>query len=132
MSQPSGNTLFAGFGVRVLNSVDWQPSRFVLLHSKAVRDIQFHPDDRDMMLSVSLDQNAKLFDLGTNTTVHTFKGTILEYPLFLCWKCFVFKSVGNVYLQHLFTNVSHLIAVNQIFYLCINEVSQIDTQSMLM
>ncbi|XP_054276160.1 E3 ubiquitin-protein ligase RFWD3-like [Macrosteles quadrilineatus] len=81
VSQPSGNTLFAGFGVRVLNSVDWQPSRFVLLHSKAVRDIQFHPDDRDMMLSVSLDQNAKLFDLGTNTTVHTFK---VGGPLWSC------------------------------------------------
>lgn len=65
--------MFAGFGVRVLNTVDFQPVKFVFLHQKMIRDLAFHPEDRGILLSVSLDQTAKLVDLNSKATIHTFK-----------------------------------------------------------
>uniref|UniRef100_A0A1B6MDI2 RING-type E3 ubiquitin transferase n=1 Tax=Graphocephala atropunctata TaxID=36148 RepID=A0A1B6MDI2_9HEMI len=73
VSQPSGNTIFAGYGIRVLNSVDFQPTRYIYLHHKMIRDLAFHREDRNLLLSASLDNSAKLVDVANSTTVHTFK-----------------------------------------------------------
>ncbi|XP_046666911.1 E3 ubiquitin-protein ligase RFWD3 [Homalodisca vitripennis] len=101
VSQPSGNTIFAGYGVRVLNTVDFQPTRFVYLHQKMIRDMAFHHEDRNLLLSASLDNSAKLVDMSNNSTVHSFK---TEGPLWsCCWDLtnphllLVGSQLGRVY-----------------------------------
>ncbi|XP_037087583.1 E3 ubiquitin-protein ligase RFWD3-like [Pollicipes pollicipes] len=80
-SQPSQNTLFPGHGVRKINTLDMRPQQFVSLHQKQIRDVRFSPEQRDLLLSVSLDRRAKLTNVCGNTLVQTYD---CESP---CWSC---------------------------------------------
>lgn len=80
-SQKSGVSLFPGFGIRKIDGLDLRPSTFVNLHSNAIRDLVFHSEDPNLLLSVSLDKTAKIFDNVSNTIVQTFRGDNL------LWSC---------------------------------------------
>jgi WD40 repeat protein len=66
--------LFPGYGIRKINTYDMKPQIYIKLHDKVIRDVSFGPHERSNLLSVSLDCNAKLFDVQSNTVVQTFKG----------------------------------------------------------
>lgn len=81
VSQRSTNTLFPGYGIKKIDAVEFRPTQFVFLHSKAIRDLAFHPLRNDILLSVSLDRCAKLFNISSNTTIHTYT---TDSPLWSC------------------------------------------------
>ncbi|KAF0310415.1 E3 ubiquitin-protein ligase RFWD3 [Amphibalanus amphitrite] len=72
-SQPSQNSLFPGHGVRKINTLDMRPLQFVSLHQKQIRDVRFSPEQRDLLLSVSLDRRAKITNVCGNTLVQTYE-----------------------------------------------------------
>lgn len=81
VSQKSPNPLFPGFGVRKIDAYDFRPGPFFFLHPKAIRDMAVHPEESDILLSVSLDGTAKLLDVSANVIAHTYPGTV---PLWSC------------------------------------------------
>jgi E3 ubiquitin-protein ligase RFWD3 len=72
VSQRSTNTLFSGYGIKKIDAVVFRPTQFVFLHPRAIRDLAFHPLRNDMLLSVSLDRCAKLFNVSSNTVVQSY------------------------------------------------------------
>lgn len=72
VSQRSTNTLFSGYGIKKIDAAEFRPTQFVFLHPKAIRDLAFHPLRNDMLLSVSLDRCAKLFNVSSNTVVQSY------------------------------------------------------------
>lgn len=72
VSQRSTNTLFSGYGIKKIDAVEFRPTQFVFLHPRAIRDLAFHPLRNDMLLSVSLDRCAKLFNVASNTVVQSY------------------------------------------------------------
>ncbi|XP_075228674.1 mutagen-sensitive 302 isoform X2 [Lycorma delicatula] len=72
VSQKSANTLFPGYGIRKIDSIDLRPTTFINLHSNVIRDLAFHPQDRNLLLSASLDRTAKIFDNVSNSVVQIF------------------------------------------------------------
>ncbi|XP_021936864.1 E3 ubiquitin-protein ligase RFWD3-like isoform X2 [Zootermopsis nevadensis] len=64
------------FDTRILNSPQMFP-----IHEKEIRDLAFHPLRYDMLLSVSLDQSAKLFDVANNRIFEIYPS---DNPLWSC------------------------------------------------
>lgn len=81
VSQKSPTSLFAGYGIKKIDSEKFQPKQFILLHSQAIRDIIFHPTIQSLLLSVGFDKCAKLVDIQNNIVAHTFQ---TDYPLWSC------------------------------------------------
>lgn len=81
VSQRSTNALFSGYGIKKIDVMEFQPTQFVFLHRKAIRDLAFHPLRNDMLLSVSLDRCAKLFNVSSNTVVQSYT---TDSPLWSC------------------------------------------------
>ncbi|XP_044732146.1 E3 ubiquitin-protein ligase RFWD3-like [Chrysoperla carnea] len=77
----SPNPLFSGFGIRKVETSDYSIKQFVPLHSKLIRDLAFHPQTGEWLLSVSLDKSAKLTNVATNVIINTFQ---TDMPLWSC------------------------------------------------
>jgi len=91
VSQRSTNTLFPGYGIKKIDAVEFRPTQFVFLHSKAIRDLAFNPARNDILLSVSLDRCVKLFNISSNTTIHSYT---TDGPL---WSCCWDASNSNLF-----------------------------------
>jgi E3 ubiquitin-protein ligase RFWD3 len=91
VSQCSTNTLFPGYGIKKVDAVEFRPLQFVFLHPKAIRDLAFHPLRDDMLLSVSLDRCAKLFNVSSNRVVQSYT---TDNPL---WSCCWDASNSNLF-----------------------------------
>ncbi|XP_049784679.1 E3 ubiquitin-protein ligase RFWD3-like [Schistocerca cancellata] len=72
VSQSSTNNLFSGFGIKKIDAVDLHPTQFLFLHPKPIRDMAFHHERNELLLTVSLDKCAKLVDITSNSVVHTY------------------------------------------------------------
>ncbi|XP_069668754.1 E3 ubiquitin-protein ligase rfwd3.L-like [Periplaneta americana] len=81
VSQRSANNLFSGYGIKKIDTLEFRPIQFVFLHPKPIRDMAFHPQRNDILLSVSLDRCAKLFNVANNTVVQTYTA---DNPLWSC------------------------------------------------
>lgn len=81
VSQKSGNSLFAGYGVKKIDIESFVSRQFLFLHSQAIRDISFHPSQQSVLLSVGFDKNAKLIDFQNNIIMHSYTTN------FTLWSC---------------------------------------------
>uniref|UniRef100_A0A1B6C8C0 RING-type E3 ubiquitin transferase n=1 Tax=Clastoptera arizonana TaxID=38151 RepID=A0A1B6C8C0_9HEMI len=74
---------FPGFGLKVFDSTEFKPVTVVPLHSKMIRDMAFNKDEKETLLTVSLDTSAKLVDLrlSPSTSMSTYPGNC---PLWSC------------------------------------------------
>lgn len=82
VSQPSSVALFPGFGIKKISSLDLKTTEYVTLHSKAIRNVCFHPTYHDgVLLSCSLDKTVKLTSMISNTIVQVY-----NLP-FGAWSC---------------------------------------------
>nr|CAD7256949.1 unnamed protein product [Timema shepardi] len=81
VSQCSTNRLFSGYGIRKINALDFRPTQFAFLHQKPIRDMTFQPHQNKLLLSVSLDRCAKLFDMTSNSVVQIYNA---DNPLWSC------------------------------------------------
>ncbi|EEB16511.1 conserved hypothetical protein [Pediculus humanus corporis] len=79
----SNNPLFPGFGVKKILNIgsDYVGNNFMLLHTKTIRDIKFHPISSNLILSVGFDKCAKISDLQIKSVIHTF---VADYALWSC------------------------------------------------
>ncbi|XP_053385087.1 E3 ubiquitin-protein ligase RFWD3-like isoform X2 [Mercenaria mercenaria] len=72
-SQPSSSPLFPGFGVKKICTLDFKTSQYITIHSKAIRDVAFHPTVEDgMLLSCGLDKKVKMTSLLSNAVVQSY------------------------------------------------------------
>lgn len=81
VSQKSGNSLFAGYGVKKIDVENFVSRQFLFLHSQAIRDISFHPSQQSILLTVGFDKSAKLIDIQNNIIMHTYTTD------FTLWSC---------------------------------------------
>lgn len=81
VSQSSTNSVFSGFGIRKIDAFGFRPQQFMFLHPKPIRDMNFHPQKNELLLSVSFDRSAKLLDITCNAVVHTYT---TDNPLWSC------------------------------------------------
>ncbi|KAL5007256.1 hypothetical protein ScPMuIL_016062 [Solemya velum] len=82
VSQPSTSTLFPGFGVKKLSTLDFKTSQYLTIHSKAIRDLHFHPlVDDGMLVSCGLDKRVTMTSVVSNTVIHRFEA---PYPVWSC------------------------------------------------
>ena len=55
-----------------LSTLDFKTSQYMTVHSKAIRDIAFHPSvDNGMLLSCGLDKKVKMTNLLSNAVVQS-------------------------------------------------------------
>jgi len=59
---------------KVNTSILELPKECIYAHSKAIRDMAFHPVEHNLLASVSLDKCIKLSDMVTNTVVADVTG----------------------------------------------------------
>lgn len=81
VSQRSTNNLFSGFGIKKIDAPEFRQTQFVFLHPKPIRDMAFHPQRNDMLLTVSLDRCVKLFNVSNNAVVQNYT---TDNPLWSC------------------------------------------------
>ncbi|KAJ9585898.1 hypothetical protein L9F63_020461, partial [Diploptera punctata] len=81
VSRQSSNHLFSGFGIKKIDATEFRQTQFVFLHPKPIRDMSFHPQRNDMLLSVSLDRCAKLLNVSNNAVVQSYT---TDNPLWSC------------------------------------------------
>ncbi|XP_067655672.1 E3 ubiquitin-protein ligase rfwd3.S-like [Haliotis asinina] len=82
VSQPSSSSLFPGFGIKKLSAMDFKTSQYMTIHSKAIRDICFHPTfDNGILLSCGLDKTAKMTSVMSNNVVQTYQTPV---PVWSC------------------------------------------------
>lgn len=63
VSQKSQGNIFNGFGVKLIDMKLFKALQFVYLSQKQIRNIEFSPLNVDLLLTVSLDQTAKVIYL---------------------------------------------------------------------
>lgn len=80
-SHQSGNPLYPGYGVRKINTHNVQMSDFQFMCKKVIRDAVFSPFSSNILLCVSIEGCAKLFDVHNNAVVESFEA---PYPLWSC------------------------------------------------
>ncbi|XP_066592526.1 E3 ubiquitin-protein ligase rfwd3.S-like isoform X2 [Prorops nasuta] len=80
-SQKSTNNLFPGYGIKIIDAESFQLRQFICLHSKAIRDISFHPTQESTLLSVGFDKNAKILNIQNNKELHSYQ---TDFPLWSC------------------------------------------------
>lgn len=74
VSQPSASTLFPGFGIKKISSLDFKTSQYLTIHSKTIRDVSFHPVvDDGVLLSCALDKTVKMTSVISNAVVQTYE-----------------------------------------------------------
>ncbi|KAK3102173.1 hypothetical protein FSP39_009342 [Pinctada imbricata] len=73
VSQPSTSPLFPGFGIRKISAMDFKTSQYLTIHSKAIRDVSFHPLlDDGILLSCGLDKTVKMTSVISNAVVQSY------------------------------------------------------------
>lgn len=107
VSTPSHLSVFPGFGVRKINTLSFKMEKYVPLHSKQIRDIDFNLNKQDLLLSVSLDKIAKISNMSSNATVISYT---CDYPLWSC--CWNSDKSNQFFVGSSFGNVSHFDTVN--------------------
>lgn len=90
VSSKSPNALFAGFGIRKVVISDYKLAMFLPLHTDAIRDVAFHPENNGL-LTASLDKSCKFVDCTTNSTAVSVACGIELWSC--CWDCIN----GNVF-----------------------------------
>lgn len=90
VSSKSHSALFAGFGIRKVTISDYKLTTFLPLHSDAIRDVAFHPEN-NALLTASLDKSCKIVDYTTNSTAITV-GCGVEL-----WSCCWDSSNSNIF-----------------------------------
>lgn len=91
-SQASPNQVFPGYGIRKIAVDNFKPLEYIHLHMKPIRDFSFHPDMKDMLLTVSLDKSVKISTICSNSRPQTF---LTETPLWSC--CWDRKNLNYFY-----------------------------------
>lgn len=77
-SQNSANSLFPGYGLRLISCLDYKPTSFLHLHHKAIRDLCYSRH-KDLLVTASLDSTAKFVQRGlSQLTINT------RLPLWSC------------------------------------------------
>ncbi|UYV67152.1 RFWD3 [Cordylochernes scorpioides] len=71
VSQHSANPLFPGYGFKKVQMLDLRQLEFVPLHSKAIKDMAFHPTS-NLILTAALDKTSKLTDSLSNVAVQMY------------------------------------------------------------
>lgn len=92
VSQKSINSLFNGYGIRKIDCEYFNVRQFVCLHLGVIRDLTFHPSQPTLLLSVGFDKYARLMDIQSNMTVHTYQ---TECSL---WSCCWSGDNPNIFL----------------------------------
>ncbi|XP_043502454.1 E3 ubiquitin-protein ligase RFWD3-like [Polistes fuscatus] len=83
VSQKSENPLFKGYGVKKIDVETFVSRKFLFLHSQPIRDINFHPSQQNILLSVGFDKTAKLIDMRSNVIMHSYKTDFTLWSS--CW-----------------------------------------------
>ncbi|XP_033752324.1 E3 ubiquitin-protein ligase RFWD3-like isoform X2 [Pecten maximus] len=74
VSQPSASPLFPGFGIKKVSMMDFKTCQYLTLHTKAIRDVCFHPlVDDGMLLSASMDKTVKMTSVISNAVVQSYE-----------------------------------------------------------
>ncbi|XP_060082896.1 E3 ubiquitin-protein ligase RFWD3-like [Ylistrum balloti] len=74
VSQPSASPLFPGFGIKKVSMMDFKTCQYLTLHTKAIRDVCFHPlVDDGMLLSASMDKTIKMTSVISNAVVQSYE-----------------------------------------------------------
>ncbi|XP_071122064.1 E3 ubiquitin-protein ligase rfwd3.S-like isoform X1 [Mytilus edulis] len=74
VSQPSASSLFPGFGIKKISTLDFKTSQYLTIHSKTIRDVSFHPNvDDGILLSCALDKTVKMTSVISNAVVQTYE-----------------------------------------------------------
>ena len=85
VSQHSESPLFKSHVIRKLNASMLEPSKeCIFAHRKQIRDMAFHPLDRNILASVSLDKCINLTDLSCNSVVSTIDGNYINFCIIIC------------------------------------------------
>lgn len=84
VSSKSNNALFAGYGIRKVTISDYKLTTFLPLHSDAIRDVAFHPEN-NCLLTASLDKSCKYIDCSTNSSAITVGCGVELWSC--CWDC---------------------------------------------
>ncbi|CAG0918587.1 unnamed protein product [Notodromas monacha] len=71
MSHPSSLFTNLKFGLKKFKAGGMKSADFIGLHGKEIRDVAFAPDDEDLVLTVSLDQAVKIYDVRTKNAVNS-------------------------------------------------------------
>jgi WD40 repeat protein len=61
--------------------LELRPTLSMPIHQKQIRDLQFSPSQRDVLLTVALDKKAILYNCNGNVTIQTFN---TDCPLWSC------------------------------------------------
>ncbi|XP_015598294.1 E3 ubiquitin-protein ligase RFWD3-like isoform X2 [Cephus cinctus] len=92
VSQKSANSVFPGYGVKKIDTENFQPLQFIFLHSQQIRDVAFHSVQKEILLSVGFDKCAKITDIQNNVVVHTYH---TESQL---WSCCWSGNSSNIFM----------------------------------
>ena len=92
VSMPSQISMFGGYGVKKIRTMDMKADRFLPLHSKQIRDLAFNPNRNELLLSVAMDKTAKLTNITSNTVIQSYT---LNMPLWCC--CWSLTSISRFY-----------------------------------
>ena len=61
-----------GTGIKKINALGgFRVCGYIALHRKPIRDMAFHLEQSDMLLTVSLDKTAKLVNVQSDISIHT-------------------------------------------------------------
>lgn len=69
------------YGIKQFNMLEIRPTVSTPIHQKQIRDMQFSPNQSDVLLSVSFDKKAILYNCSGNVSVQTFTTPAL------LWSC---------------------------------------------
>jgi len=71
-----------GTGIKKINALGgFRVCGYIALHRKPIRDMAFHLEQSDMLLTVSLDKTAKLVNVQSDISIHTYS---CDAPLWSC------------------------------------------------
>lgn len=82
ISYAGTNSHLTGTGVKKINALGgFRACGYIALHRKPIRDMAFHLEQNNLLLTVSLDKTAKLVNVQSDVSVHTYS---CDAPLWSC------------------------------------------------
>lgn len=82
VSYAGTNSHLTGTGIKKINVLDgFRACGYIALHRKPIRDMAFHLEQNDLLLTVSLDKTAKLVNVQSDIAVHSYA---CDAPLWSC------------------------------------------------
>jgi len=82
VSYAGTNSHLTGTGIKKINVLDgFRTCGYIALHRKPIRDMAFHLEQNDLLLTVSLDKTAKLVNVQSDVSVHSYA---CDAPLWSC------------------------------------------------